>query len=209
MPTDQALNQLRGLGIKHFNADHDAVALEVFHLYLQFRSDDWEVLRYYARCLLFVGCKSEAEKVYIRLVSSKQDQVWPELHAELGQLYYRLGRFELAEQHWELYCRDEATPGWCWVLRGVNLYRCERFDEAVKCHQKALKIYEECDHDEAYFNLGAALRALGRYSEATEAFQHALEVSPDYSDAKEALVSMENWKESIEEAKRLLSSEEG
>jgi tetratricopeptide (TPR) repeat protein len=40
--------------------------------------------------------------------------------------------------------------------------------------------------EEAYFNLGLILRAEGKYEEALECFERAIEIDPQYTLAKQA-----------------------
>ena len=41
--------------------------------------------------------------------------------------------------------------------------------------------------DEAYLNLGLILRALGRYGEARQCFELALELDPEYQAAQDGI----------------------
>ena len=67
--------------------------------------------------------------------------------------------------------------------RGAALIDLGRYQEAVSALQLALDLYAAEgmeDNSEVYANLGEALRALGKYSEAKNAFDQALKVDPEY-----------------------------
>lgn len=51
----------------------------------------------------------------------------------------------------------------------------------------ALFVCPEGCIDEAYHNLGLILRAQGRLREAADCFRRAIELDPEYDNAKEAL----------------------
>lgn len=205
MPTDRALDKLREQARLHQDEDRDAVALELCSLYLLHRPEDRDVLLVHAQCLRNLGRKSEAEEVYLQLLSTGDGRPWHQLHAELGMLYHDWGKYALAEEHWEQSCCARNPPGWAWIMRGANLARCERFDEAADCQRKAVNIREECDRDEAFLNLGYVLRAQGKYSDATDAFRSALAITPDYPEAITALNGLQNWADSLQQAWSLLS----
>ena len=48
----------------------------------------------------------------------------------------------------------------------------------------------EGDPDEAYWNPGLVLRAMGRLEEAASAFESALKLCPDYLEASKALAGV-------------------
>ena len=51
----------------------------------------------------------------------------------------------------------------------------------------------EGDVDEVYLNLGCVARAMGEYADARRYFLKALEISPEYPQAKRGLADVEFW----------------
>lgn len=60
---------------------------------------------------------------------------------------------------------------------GRTLNRLELFDDAVRHYRSAVRI--EPDNGTNHFNLGSALRHLGRLEEAGDSFDRAIELNPD------------------------------
>jgi Ca-activated chloride channel family protein len=63
------------------------------------------------------------------------------------------------------------------MWRGTALYMSEQFAAAVAA-------WAEIDTAEAWFNRGVALAQLEQYPEAIAAFEHALELRPEYPEAR-------------------------
>jgi len=90
-----------------------------------------------------------------------------------GRLAFERGDFAAAAGHF----RD---PAW----RGVALYRAGNYAEA-------LDAFAALDTAESYYNQGNALMQLGRAEEATAAYKRALEMHPDWAEAKANLTIAE------------------
>jgi tetratricopeptide (TPR) repeat protein len=59
-------------------------------------------------------------------------------------------------------------------------------------YQEAIETYKACiaidgSNDAAYYNLGVAFQALGKYRDARDAFLKAIEINPNHEAAQEAL----------------------
>ena len=63
-------------------------------------------------------------------------------------------------------------PGW----KASSLYRAENYDEAVQ-------YWSEINSENAHYNRGNALARLGRFEDAIEAYEKALEMNPQHQDA--------------------------
>ena len=78
----------------------------------------------------------------------------------------------------------EARPDTnAWIFLGSVLARLGEHDEAKRCHRNAIDSATECA-DEAYCNLGLLLRAEGEYQAAIDCFTKAIELDPQYREAK-------------------------
>jgi tetratricopeptide (TPR) repeat protein len=85
-------------------------------------------------------------------------------------------------------CSIESAPDHAsgYIYLGGALARQGRPDEAEGAYREATGCLRGCI-DEAYLNLGFVLRAQERLVEAAECFAHALELDPDYKEARRAL----------------------
>lgn len=61
-----------------------------------------------------------------------------------------------------------------WVNKGVSLYSLERYEEAIRSYDQALKM--EPRRGEAWINRALSLAALGRYEETIDCLDRALEI---------------------------------
>ena len=112
------------------------------------------------------------------------------VHAEIGRLYKRWGKYRTAARWFQKMIDarpDEATG---YIYRGAALARLGDLCEAEEMHRAATSCKEGCI-DEAYLNLGLVLRAQERFSEAADAFRAALELTPDYEEARAELPDAE------------------
>lgn len=112
------------------------------------------------------------------------------VHTETGHLYKRWGKYRAAAR---CYARaiaarpDDATG---YIYRGAALARLGELRQAEAMHRAATQCSAGCI-DEAYLNLGLVLRGQGRSGEAAECFRKALELTPDYPEASDALADVE------------------
>ncbi|MFZ6742792.1 tetratricopeptide repeat protein [Undibacterium sp. JH2W] len=89
-----------------------------------------------------------------------------------------------------------AESGWPWVLRGENLVCLGEFDEAITCFETA-QLGEHNHKDEALYNLGLAYRAKGDYRKASICFEEAIQITPNYELAINALNGMKKLDEAL------------
>jgi tetratricopeptide (TPR) repeat protein len=66
--------------------------------------------------------------------------------------------------------------------KGHLQFELEQFEDSVKSYEKLLSLAPR--HTTAHFNLGICYEKLGRWNEATEAFQKALDADPNRSEAQ-------------------------
>ena len=67
-----------------------------------------------------------------------------------------------------------------------TLYKlCDRFEEAIKCYNEAIKIDSKFVH--AYHNLGNAYTTIGNFTDAKKAFNKAISIDPFYTNSHRTL----------------------
>lgn len=79
-------------------------------------------------------------------------------------------------------CGLDATAAILWHLNGISLYRLDRFDEARASYMRSLEI--QPNHPTCYNSLGFLLQDMGLMQEALNAFEKAIEQSPDMAMAR-------------------------
>ena len=100
-----------------------------------------------------------------------------------------------------------------WNDRGVELYAQGKYDEALKCYDKAIEL--DPQFSLAWNNKGAALFSQGKYDEAIQAYDKAIEIAPKYASAWNnkgfALYNLGKYNEAMQAYDRAiyLNSEDG
>ena len=160
----------------------------------------------------------EAEKIFENFIDV--DRGFAEAYHKLGNVFYRLKRYEEAKRIYKKALRikkwkDEDFKAWCHHDLGYLLYGAEKYNEAVEEYEEAIKIAESIGKRKAWFynDLGTALMKLEKYEDAENAVEKALEFSEEESDKAyvyNALGRLYNRKglydiarEKLESAKRL------
>jgi tetratricopeptide (TPR) repeat protein len=69
--------------------------------------------------------------------------------------------------------------------KAICLYDLEKYPDALKVLELAMAVKK--DYDEAYYWMGRCYEKLGLKKEAIQNYQQALQLSPDYIEAKDAL----------------------
>ena len=190
MNRDDYLDDLKNRAKEAYRHDREPFVVEVLGKYLEHRSEDAHAWFLYGDSLRILGRSDEAMQPLLNAARLTSAQNLPKVYSVLAQLRESSGNRQEAEEWYE---KGVSTSwgrecGWMWILRGANLAGCEDFVGASECHETATKC--EGDRDEAYYNWGAVLRAQGKYAEAAEAFNRALEISPEYTVAQEGLESV-------------------
>lgn len=134
--------------------------------------------------LRVIGRTAEARQLLQKIGDAPNDKAWL-INVQRGQLEQDSGNFQAAA-----YCLEtaveqnpESTIPYIYLASAYSAM--EQHDKAIDTLKAALRA--EGDRDEVYLNLGYRLRAVRRYEEAREAFQQALNITPNYADAEEAL----------------------
>lgn len=130
----------------------------------------------------------------------------PDLHCNLGLIFYELACYDMAENHCRLAVKFRPNHVIGHNTLGNILQAQGHIDEAESCFRRAIDI--NSDLAEAHYNLGYALQALGRLDEAENCYRRALEIKPRYAEAYENLgnilkefgylnEALANWKLSL------------
>jgi len=105
-------------------------------------------------------------------------------HYNLADTFVKQNKIDQAIEHLREAVR--ITPSFAALNNlGVNLERQLKHDEAIYYYRKALLI--EPQNPGIHFNLGVALGNKGELKEAAEHFRQAINLKPDYEEARQAL----------------------
>lgn len=128
------------------------------------------------------------------------------VEARLGMVAADSGSAQLAEEWYERATSNTQCAAWVSALRGINLLRLERTALARQCLVSVLDS-EDIDRDEIYLNLGLAAILESDYKEAARCAREALQITPDYEEAKKLLKWCESGEAALEFLRDLQSAE--
>ena len=123
-----------------------------------------------------------------------------------GMALFSLERYEEAFEAFDRAVKIDPEGGDAWCLRGSALSRLDKSEEAIESFDEAKKHCHPAHFDMPRFTWiprrgdtslkddvskpcylkGVVLMGLGRYEEAVKSFDEALEVNPDFPEAREA-----------------------
>ncbi|CAN2042389.1 protein O-GlcNAc transferase [Candidatus Magnetomoraceae bacterium gMMP-15] len=104
--------------------------------------------------------------------------------------HHKTGHLKEAEIIYNQILADKPDDANALHLLGVFAYDCGKNDLAVSLIQKAIS-YEPCTAI-FHYNLGLAFQAQNRFEDALKHFQKALDLKPDYAEARENLAIAHN-----------------
>jgi serine/threonine protein kinase/Tfp pilus assembly protein PilF len=102
-------------------------------------------------------------------------------HYDLGRLYLRAGKLELASEQFQLGLELRPQDFWLNFYQGLCSYRGRQFDEAVKAFHVCVALSPETA--ECYYNRALAHQALGNSRLALRDYSRALELNRTLMDA--------------------------
>jgi len=105
----------------------------------------------------------------------------PDIHCNLGLIFYELVCLDTAENHCRLAVKFRPNDAIGHNNLGNILQARGHIDAAESCFRRAIDINP--DVAEAHYNLGYALQVLGRLDEAESCYRRALEIRPRYAEA--------------------------
>lgn len=124
-----------------------------------------------------ISCKAQPQ-YYQKKVAS---------HKEIAKLYFEEGRYAEALKELELAKATDKCDAETFNLLGLVYLSRKEFDKAEEAFKEALKL--DPNFSEAYTNLGSLRMAQGRYKEAINYFEKALE-NPLYLNSHIALTNL-------------------
>lgn len=129
----------------------------------------------------------EAQKYLEDALIIKDDA---EVLNKLGFVYAQQEKFEEAEEAYTraiaLNPRDDSSHS----AFASMLAKLERFEEAIEHYKKALII--DANYEVTYYNYANLLQKLDRFEEALHHYKIALRINPDFAEAQEEVVKLEN-----------------
>jgi protein O-mannosyl-transferase len=112
-------------------------------------------------------------------------------YANLGAAYRALGEDESAHKNFEQALRLNPNQFNAWLGLGLLAEKQGKLEEAISDISRSLELQPTAP---AYFELGRALAQAGRVPEALNAYQQALQVSPDFTEAQRAADALRQQK---------------
>jgi tetratricopeptide (TPR) repeat protein len=131
-----------------------------------------------------------AIRVYSDAIERFEQNRWG-LYNQMGHLCRYRGDFAGAEPWYQKAIDENPDETSSYVLLGDVQARQGKLRLAEETYRQATQ-YHDWAIDEAYHNLGLVLRSQGRLAEAAEWFRKAIDLSPEYIDANEALQDVES-----------------
>ena len=99
----------------------------------------------------------------------------------LAARHYHAGQLAPAEQLCRQIVKEVPGNAYAWHLLGLLAYQVRRWDEALDCYRRALRLRP--DLAEVHNSQGAALIGCGRWEEALQSIQQSLRLQPNNADA--------------------------
>lgn len=128
----------------------------------------------------------EALKVFKNIGCEHID--YPLVRHYMWKIYYSLGNLKKAL---ELIEKDTMRPYEAQFYKGLIFYSDNKDKEAIIAYTKAIEISGPND-DMLFYNRGLSYQMLKQYDKAKSNYIKALEINPNYKNAKEALEDIEN-----------------
>lgn len=136
-----------------------------------------------ARSLRNIGRYMQALKVMDEMVESSTLEY--EAAINRGRVHKERREFASAEQYFRLAAEKRPASTIPWVYLGVSCAVQEKYEEAYRAYLRGLDAVG--DRDELCLNLGLLKRALGEFDEARQWLVKAMELTPVYKEASQAL----------------------
>jgi len=113
-------------------------------------------------------------------------------YANLGAAYRELGEDEQAHKNFEESLGLNPNQFNAWLGLGLLAQKQGKREEAISDLSRSLEVQPTA---EAYFELGRTLAQAGRIPEALDAYQQALKISPDLTEAQQAAEALRQQKQ--------------
>ncbi len=108
-------------------------------------------------------------------------------YANLGAAYRGMGEDEQAHNNFEQALRLNPNQSNAWLGLGLLAHKRGQLAESINDLSRSLELQPTA---QAYFELGRTLAQAGRIPEALDAYQRALQISPDFLEAQQAAAAL-------------------
>jgi protein O-mannosyl-transferase len=112
-----------------------------------------------------------------------------ETYANLGAAQRALGEDDAAQKSFEQALHLNPNQFTAWFGLGVLAAKQGKFDEAISDLSRSLELQPTA---EGYYELGQAYERAGHIPQAIDAYQQALQLSPDFTAAQQALDTLQH-----------------
>ena len=171
-------------------AGHVATVAHLCREYLEHDPDNGLIWRELGGALWPLARYGEAARALRKALALCPAEFRRFIYLEFGHMQRRRGKYRAAARWYQKLIGVLPDDAGGYIFRGAVLARLGELREAEAMHRAATRCSAGCI-DEAYLNLGLVLRGQGRSGEAAECFRKALELTPDYDEAKDALADVE------------------
>lgn len=180
--------------LEHFGNRANCQALLCIEYYEELDPDSEPTQLLKANILIGLHRFDDAERI---LDEFPMDEPRPErLNHVIKKHYYQVkgdlrdlqGKFQEAADFYQKLIDLEPNDTLGYILKGACLAKAGDFEEAKKLNYRAVEL--KGTPEEAYLNLGIIYRAEGKLYAAKKAFMQALTIKPDYIDAEEGLLDV-------------------
>jgi tetratricopeptide (TPR) repeat protein len=135
------------------------------------------------------GKVEEAIALYRKSIAA---QPTPEAHTCLGWAYSVKGQYGDAIRECEKAVRLDPEYGNPYNDIGAYMIETGRWEEAIPWLEKATAAERYDGRFYAWYNLGRVWEHMGDWTQALEAYRHALEQNPEYTLAEKAISRMQS-----------------
>jgi tetratricopeptide (TPR) repeat protein len=150
-------------------------ALAAFRRAQELEPHSYGALQGIGSAFLELGRSAEAEAFHLEAIDARPGH-WA-LHNSLGVFYFRVGRFREAAEQFRRVVALTPDNVLGWSNLGAILFLLEDWDASAQAMERSLSIAAEDEW--ALSNLGTLyFFRLGRYEDAAEVFERALEINP-------------------------------
>jgi hypothetical protein len=157
-------------------------SITLYNHVLQATADNYLAHNNLGMALFAEGKKEEAIAHYREAIDINPSYV--DAHYNLADTFVKQNKIDQAIEHLRESVR--ITPSFAALNNlGVNLERQLKHEEAIYYYRQALLI--EPKNPGIHFNLGVAFGNKGELKEAAEHFRQAINLKPDYGEARQAL----------------------
>jgi tetratricopeptide (TPR) repeat protein len=110
---------------------------------------------------------------------------------DVGNEYFNKEEYAKAIEQYDIILSD-PNYGTALSNKGLALRYMGKYNEAIKCYNKAIEIEQNDDY--AWKGKGSVLRDLGNYGDAIKCYNKAIEINPNYAEAWNSEgITFHNW----------------